>query len=63
MIIMRKMHVIRSYKVGSKTGKSIAVIIQHEIVKRYEIKPKCPVNTWYSYLFHNGTHTLFINSS
>ena len=45
MIIMRKMYVIRSYKVGSKTGKSIAVIIQHEIVKRYEIKPKCPVNT------------------
>ena len=36
---MRKIHVVRPYKVGAKTGKSIAVIIPSEIVKRYEISP------------------------
>jgi antitoxin component of MazEF toxin-antitoxin module len=39
MIIMRNMHVVRPYKVGAKTGKSIAVIIPSEIVKQYGINP------------------------
>jgi antitoxin component of MazEF toxin-antitoxin module len=39
MTIMRKMHVVRPYKVGAKTGKSIAVIIPSEIIKQYGINP------------------------
>ena len=36
---MRKMHVVRPYKVGSKTGKSIALVIPREIVEQYGINP------------------------
>ena len=39
MIIMRKMHIVRPYKVGSKTGKSIALVIPREIVRQYGINP------------------------
>lgn len=36
---MRKMHVVRPYQVGSKTGKSIALVIPREIVEQYGINP------------------------
>jgi antitoxin component of MazEF toxin-antitoxin module len=39
MFTMRRSHVIQPYKVGSKTGKSIAVVIPHEIVEQYKIDP------------------------
>jgi hypothetical protein len=39
MFIMRRSHVIQPYKVGSKTGKSIAVVIPHEVVEQYKIEP------------------------
>jgi hypothetical protein len=39
MFTMRRSHVIQPYKVGSKTGKSIAVVIPHDIVEQYKIDP------------------------
>ena len=39
MIIMHKMYVVRPYKVGSKTGKSTALVIPREIVEQYGINP------------------------
>ena len=34
---MRMVHIVRPYKVGSKTGKSVALVIPRDIVRQYGI--------------------------